>query len=695
MITLSTLLLLGLGFTAAVILSVASRALYVEEDPRIRDIEMVLPGANCGGCGLPGCTAAAKAIVEGKAPADVCIAGGMDTNQMVAEVMGMEVEYKEPQIATIRCIGGKRADKLYLYEGAQDCRAEAMLYDGDKQCTFGCLGLGSCVKVCPFEAIHMGPDNLPVVNPNRCKGCGRCADICPRGVITIISMTARLLHFNEDSDCLAPCVQRCPAQINVPLYIRKIREGDLAGALLTIKERNPLPLVCGRVCLHQCENICRRNIADHGVAINRLQRYVGEWEMNSGTRVPITCAPDTGRKVAVIGGGPAGLSCAYFLRRLGHHPVIFEAMPKLGGMLRYGIPEYRMPNDILDWEIEGILKLGIETRTNVKLGKDFDIKSLEDDGFEAFFLGIGAWTVPPLDIPGEDANEVIGSVDFLTSVGIKIKTLANQRIVIIGESNTAMDCSRSSIRLGAKSVTVICPCIKKDMSANKRDVDRAMEEGAQFLFLTEPNRVISDEKDTVTHLEYIRMELEETGKPGKSKVTVIPNSETLIDADMVIAAVDRKPDLSCLHNFEITKEKNLAADKDTMQTSVKNVFTAGDLHTGRAWVIMAVGGGRRAARSIHYLLTQGSIPVPENLQSKIILESILKNVKVTDHIPRVQISEVPVETRIQSFTEEVKGSISGEKAKLEACRCLYCGLVCYDIEKELVKPIYAGFRNNR
>jgi len=395
------------------------------------------------------------------------------------------------------------------------------------------------------------------------------------------------------------------------------------------------------------------------------------------------------------------LSCAYFLRRLGHHPVIFEAMPKLGGMLRYGIPQYRMPNDILDWEIEGILKLGIETNMGVKLGKDFDLKSLEDEGFEAVFLGIGAWTVPPLDIPGEEATGVTGSVDFLTSVGIKIKTLAGQRVVVIGESNTAMDCSRSSIRLGAKSVTVICPCIKKDMSANKKDVDRAMEEGVQFLFLTQHTRVISDESDRVTHLEYIRMEVEKPGKPGKpgkSKVVAISNSRTLIDADRVIAAIDRKPDLSCLHNreekvaFEITKDNNLAADRDTMQTSVKNVFTAGDLHTGRAWVVMAVGGGRRAARSIHFYLTQDSIPVPENLQSKIIPETILKDVKVTDNIPRVQISEVSVEMRIQSFTEEVKGSISGEKAKLEACRCLYCGLVCYDREKELVKPIYAGFR---
>ena len=675
------MVLLGLGLSAAVILAAASKFLYVKEDPRIEKVKAILPGANCGGCGYPGCAGAAAAVVAGTAPADVCVAGGHETAQKVADIMGAELTYREPRVAEVRCTGGRRAADLYIYEGAHDCRAAAMLYGGGKQCALGCLGLGSCTTVCPFDAIHMGADNLPHVNPEKCKACGRCAEVCPGGIISIVGMTARLLHFNATSDCLAPCRQKCPAEINVPLYIHQIRKGDLVAALLTIKERNPLPAVCGRVCLHPCENSCRRNTADHGVAINRLQRYLSEWEMNSGARVPILCAPDSGHKIAVVGGGPAGLSCAYFLRRLGHHPVIFEAMAQLGGMLRYGIPEYRLPKQVVDWEMGSILELGVEARMQVKFGRDFDLSSLEAEGFEAVFLGIGAWTTPPLGVPGENVRGVIGSIDFLDHVGTTITTLKGRRVVVVGESNTAMDTARSSIRLGAKSVTVICPCIRKEMSANKRDIDRAMEEGIQILFLTVPRRVVSNEAGMVTHLEYIRME---TNNEGKGQVVTVPNSETLIDTDLLVAALERKPDLSCIYDkenncrFEITRDQTLAADEDTLQTAVPHVFTAGDMHTGRASVIKAIGGGRRAARSIHYYITEGRIPVPENLQRKVIPESILRHVEAPEYIPRVRIQEVPVEVRRHSFTEEVKGSITDVQALLEANRCLRCGSICYD-----------------
>ena len=688
MIFTTAMVLFGLGLSAAIILAAASKFLYIVEDPRIEEVKAVLPGANCGGCGYPGCAAAAAAVVAGRAPVEVCIAGGNETARQVARIMGAEVFHKEPRIAEVQCTGGQRAEDLYLYEGAHDCRAAALLYGGGKQCALGCLGLGSCTKVCPFDGIRMGQDNLPHVEPHKCKACGRCAEVCPSGVISIRGMTARLLHFNETNDCLAPCRQKCPAEINVPLYIHQIRQGDLAGALLTIKERNPLPAVCGRVCLHPCENTCRRNIADHGVAINRLQCYLSEWEMNSAARIPIVCAPDSGHKIAVVGGGPAGLSCAYFLRRLGHHPVVFEAMPRLGGMLRYGIPEYRLPKKVVDWDIEGILELGVEARLPVKFGRDFDLTSLESEDFEAVFLGIGAWKTPPLGVPGDDARGVIGSIEFLDHVGTTITTLKGRRVVVVGESNTAMDTARSAIRLGAKSVTVICPCIRKEMSANKRDIDRAMEEGIQILFLTVPRRVVSNESGMATHLECIRME---SNNDGKGKVLPVPNSQTLIDADLLVVALERKPDLSCLYDkanncrFEITRNQTLGADEDTLQTTIPHVFAAGDMHTGRASVIKAVAGGRRAARSIHYSVTEGRIPVPENLQRKVMPESILRHIKVPEYIPRVRIQEVPVEVRCHSFTEEVKGSITNTQALLEASRCLQCGSICYDREFPLFK----------
>jgi NADPH-dependent glutamate synthase beta subunit-like oxidoreductase len=224
------------------------------------------------------------------------------------------------------------------------------------------------------------------------------------------------------------------------------------------------------------------------------------------------------------------------------------------------------------------------------------------------------------------------------------------------------------------------------MSANRRDIDRAMEEGAQILFLSVPQRVVSNEAGMVTHLEYIRME---PNDEGKDKYIPIPNSQTLIDADLLVAALERKPDLSCLYDkanncrFEITKDQTLAADEDTLQTTIPHVFAAGDIHTGRASVIKAIGGGRRAARSIHYYITEGTIPVPENLQRKVIPESILRQVEVPEYIPRVRIQEIPVEVRRNSFTEEVKGSITDVQALLEASRCLQCGSICYDHDKDL------------
>ena len=684
MVVTAILVMGSLGFLAAVLLSVAARVFYVKEDPRIESIKDVLPGVNCGGCGLPGCAAAAAAIAKGKAPFYICLVSGPETSDAIARIMGVASAFRESQVTLIQCKSSRRVETRYHYAGAPDCRAEAALYGGSKQCETACLGHGTCLAACRFNAIRMGRDHIPVIDPGKCKKCRQCARVCPTGVISIVGVTAHLLHLNQSNECLAPCVQKCPAQIDVPRYIQKLRQGDLAGALLTIKERNPLPLTCGRVCLHPCENICRRNIADHGVAINRLQRFLSEWEMESGRRLPIKCAPDTGHRVAIVGGGPAGLSCAYFLRRLGHRPTIFEAKPKLGGMLTYGIPEYRLPKRIVDWEINGILQLGIEVRTRCVIGQGFNLQTLENEGFEAVFLGIGAWVVPPLGIPGETAQGVIASLAFLDQVGRTLYNLENLHVVVIGESNTAIDCSRSGIRLRAKSVTVLCPCIRKDMSANKRDIDRAMEEGVQILFLTQPTRVMTDPVGHVTHLAYCRL-TENTEIAGKQvRPNPIPGYEALLKADTVIVALERKPDLACLQEphkpfpFKATAHHTLAVDADTLQTDLPHVFAAGDLYTGRATVIKAVSGGRQAARSIHYLLTQGRIPRPQNIQKKIIPKSILKHVTVADHIPRVRIREVPVEIRCRSFTEEVKGSISKANALLEARRCLNCGLVCFD-----------------
>ena len=210
----------------------------------------------------------------------------------------------------------------FIMMAPQDCRTAAMLYGGPIDCSKSCLGLGTCAMVCPFGAIHVRADRLPEVDPNKCRSCGRCVDACPHEVISLQGMTDRLFHLNRTRECLAPCRQKCPAQVNIPMFIRHLREKNLRAALLTIKERNSFPLSVSRTCPHTCENICRRNVADQGVAVNHLARFIGEWERRSGHRLVIPCAPDSGHRVAVIGGGPAGMTCAYFLRRAGHRPTI-------------------------------------------------------------------------------------------------------------------------------------------------------------------------------------------------------------------------------------------------------------------------------------------------------------------------------------------------------------------------------------
>jgi len=325
--------LLILGAISAAILGFAARAFYVYEDPKIALVEECLPGANCGGCGYAGCSACAAAIVAGKASPSVCVAGGPSVIQAAAAVMGLKVEAAEPKLAFLTCAGGTRAETKYNYLGTEDCRALAMLYRGDKKCEVACLGRGTCAKNCPFGAITMGKNNLPIIDLDLCTGCGTCETVCPTGTIKVQRGSERTLHFSMIDDRLAPCQQTCPAQIDIPRYIDHIKHGRYEEAVLTIKEKNPFLLTCGRVCPHPCEEVCRRALGDEPVSINQLKRFVADYEMNTGGHFPVSVAPDNGHKVAIIGGGPGGLSCAYFLRRLGYSVTLFDMQPKLGGML--------------------------------------------------------------------------------------------------------------------------------------------------------------------------------------------------------------------------------------------------------------------------------------------------------------------------------------------------------------------------
>lgn len=689
MITTSALTLFGLGFGSAAILSVASKLLYVKEDPRIAQVEDLLPGANCGGCGYPGCSGAAAAIVSGKANAGVCVVAETEAMVAIAALMGQTIEEREPEIAFRDCTGGTRAEERFAYAGIMDCQAAAMLHGGSKSCPEGCLGLGTCVAVCPFDAIHMGPEGLPVVDPDECRACGKCAEACPRGVISIVGMTSRLLHLNEVTDCLAPCRQKCPGQIDIPRYIQQIKAGDYDGAVNTIKERNPLLMVCGRVCPRPCETVCRRNHVDSPVGINMLKRFVADRELHGGTHLPVPCAKDTGRKVAVIGGGPAGLSCAYFLRRLGHSPTIFEAMPALGGQLRYGIPEYRLPKADLDWEIQGILDLGVDVHLNKRFGKDYDIESLKQDGFEAVFLGIGAWQASGMYAEGEDLEGVWGGIEFLTAHALGQSIDIGKKVIVVGGGNTAIDCARTCVRLGAE-VIMLYRRTRAEMPANPEEIVGAEEEGVQFKFLAAPTRVVGDENGRATHLEYKMMELGEPDASGRRRPEPVEGSETLMQADLIIPAIGQKPDLTCLYDddaescpVETTRWQTIVADPDTFQTIVPGVFTAGDVFTGPDLVISAVGGGRKAARSIHYHLQQdGDIPIPDTLQRDLIPYTMFKEVTGVRQSERAQMPHLCHGDERNCTFSEVEGALSETEALAEADRCLHCGLTCYDRDME-------------
>ncbi|WP_051693856.1 RnfABCDGE type electron transport complex subunit B [Desulfohalovibrio reitneri] len=681
MVETSVLFLLALGFGAAVVLAVASRLLYVKEDPRIAEVEAVLPGINCGGCGYAGCAGVAQAVVKGEAGTNVCVAGGPETAEAVAGVLGLEVMLREPELAFHDCQGGRRAAEKYQYEGVRDCRAQALLHGGSKECGYGCLGLGTCVRACPFGAMRMTAKGVPEIDPAKCRACGRCADVCPRGVMTIVSTPARLLHLNTTGECLAPCRQICPAQINIPQYIEQAKMGLYEDAILTLKERNPLILSIGRVCPAPCEGYCRRALVDDPVGINYVKRFLADWEMENG-RVELSIANETGKRVAVIGGGPAGLSCAYFLRRLGHRPTIFDSQPELGGQLRYGIPEYRLPKRVLDWEIQSILDLGIEAHTNQQLGHDFTVDSLRSEGYEAFFLGMGAWLNRGLGVEGEDARGVWPGTEFLTEFSLGREPEIGRNVVVVGGGNTAVDAARTARRTNA-NVTIMYRRTEAEMPANKEEIHAAKEEGVAFRLLANPSRIVKDESGRVKQLEYLEMELGEPDESGRRRPVPKEGSESLMDCDMLIAAIGQYPDTCYIEEeaCDISKRKTIVVDQDTMQTSIEGVFAAGDLVSGPALVVTAIGGGRKAARGIHYYLQQGEIPVPVNLQRRPIEETLFQDLEGVGKIPRVRQPELCAEERECNF-REVEQTISERELKLEAARCLRCGSTCYNKDPE-------------
>jgi heterodisulfide reductase subunit A len=522
-----------------------------------------------------------------------------------------------------------------------------------------------------------------------CTGCGECANVCPvsrpgewdeglgnRKAVYRPFPQAMPITFTIDKKDRAPCVMTCPAGVNVQGYVQLIGQGKYSEAVQLIMERLPLPGVLGRVCPHPCEAQCRRREVDEPLAIRDLKRFASD-QVNLEA-LPVPEIQDRPEKVAVIGSGPAGLTAAYYLRRKGYQIRIYEALPVLGGMLRVGIPDYRLPAEILDREIDYILRLGIEVKTGQVLGKDFTLSDLEMEGFKAVFLAMGAHRSIKANIQGEDQFQgVLDAVDFLREANLGKQAAPGQRVVVIGGGNVAVDAARVSKRLGSEEVHILYRRSREEMPAYLEEVEAALDEGIQIAYLTAPVRIQGDQGQ-VTGLECIKTELGEPDASGRRRPVPVEGSEFVLSCDAVVPAIGQRPDLDWLRKntrIGFSRWDTIEVNPYTMQTDVPHIFAAGDAVTGPATVIEAVAAGHKAVEAIDRLLKGEDLtlyaegrkaqPAPGNDWAAL--------PRKPETQPRARPGHRKKEERLASFVEMDLG-LSEEEARQEALRCLNCGV---------------------
>lgn len=421
--------------------------------------------------------------------------------------------------------------------------------------------------------------------------------------------------MEEANRCLgckkAKCMEGCPVSINIPDFVHEVKEGNFEKAYQIIGESSALPAVCGRVCPQetQCEGKCIRGLKGEAVSIGKLERFVADWAKENGIK-PVPAAQKNGHKVAVIGSGPSGLTCAGDLAKMGYDVTIFEALHKAGGVLVYGIPEFRLPKDkVVAAEVENVKSLGVKIETNVIIGKSVTIDELlKDEGFEAVFIGSGAGLPMFMGIPGEQANGVFSANEYLTRNNLMkafredydTPIAHGKKVAVVGGGNVAMDAARTALRLGAE-VHIIYRRSEAELPARKEEVHHAKEEGVQFDLLCNPVEILTDDKDWVTGIKCIRMELGEPDASGRRRPVEIPGSEFTIDVDTVIMSLGTSPNpliSSTTIGLDVNKRKCIIADEEFGKTSKEGVYAGGDAVTGAATVILAMGAGKAGARGI-------------------------------------------------------------------------------------------------
>ena len=426
--------------------------------------------------------------------------------------------------------------------------------------------------------------------------------------------------MEEASRCIncknAKCMQGCPVSINIPAFVHEVKEGNFEKAYQIISESSALPAICGRVCPQesQCEGKCIRGIKGEAISIGKLERFVADWARENGIR-PAAPAEKNGKKVAVIGSGPSGLTCAGDLAKLGYDVTIFEALHEAGGVLVYGIPEFRLPKlDVVAKEVENVKALGVKIETNVIIGRSITIDELMDEeGFEAVFIGSGAGLPMFMGIPGETAKGVFSANEYLTRNNLMkafredydTPIVHGKKVAVVGGGNVAMDAARIALRLGAE-VHIVYRRSEAELPARAEEVHHAKEEGIIFDLLTNPTEILVDENDAVAGMKCIRMELGEPDASGRRRPVEIPGSEFVLDVDTVIMSLGTSPNpliSSTTIGLDVNKRKCIIADEETGKTSKDGVYAGGDAVTGAATVILAMGAGKAAAKGIHEFLS--------------------------------------------------------------------------------------------
>ena len=655
----------GLGAVLGLGLAVASKVFYVYVDPKVEAVEELLPGANCGGCGFPGCSANAEAIVAGKSSPASCVAVSQEVIQQIAEIVGAKIELKEPEVAKPNCkYGVFDADRKYIYDGVRDCRAAILINGGEKECPIGCLGLGTCVKACPFGALSIGPDRLPVVDTELCTGCGTCERVCPKQIIKLSSNSLAIVHEYTTDECTAPCQRACPAGIDIPGYIRAIREGNYAEALIIIKRTNPFPGVCGRICVHPCEYECRRNLVDEAVAINPLKRFVSDWEREKGVHIQVPRAPEREEKIAIIGGGVEGLTSAYLLNRLGYDTKVYEATSKLGGILWLGLPESRLPRDVIEWDINGILDAGVQVELNKALGRDVTIESIFKEGFSAIMIATGGWDMKmylsnllPNGFSPLPGVQLLLDIILRSNKGEDIKL--GDSVLILEGGEASLQAAAVCKEKGVKNVYVIF---------RDSDLTATQKEGIEILNHTVLTKMsgIGDKLKEV--------EICEITEEGKEK----EGSRRIIQVDTILIGAGRFPELIYVLKQDSEAEWETISPYAGPEAEQEiGIFRPGEVIADYKAAVEAIGAGRRMAASIHNFLRGLPVEAPKNMLKKYTQVLDVQEVKGVKPVPRKRMPKRKEDELWGDSFLEIELGYTEEEAREEAQRCLQCGLICY------------------